>query len=599
MSQQKVTSPRPPSKTSLVASGKNVIDEDDSTKPDFIYGGPFIKVEKPSPFINTTTPINLPLQGTFKKSFAYYSLKDRLPVILTKVIDYLSREGSAIKSAHSAGDDDIQGLIQYITKLKNDLITNKKYDLFTVDTPEAKRWNRWIESCDSQHYFTNTWVFTECYVYRRLREGCELSKGLKNFDPFDDQKLKAFQFSLEPMCVVADKLVGMLPPSDKDKRKADFIMLLKICLWANKCDLSLSMGEQVSLKNTDGKERSASVVSLSILDPFKMVLDLKDKVLVDDSSKICDQIIAKTDAMSKAIAAEPEPEAKSQTKLEDKSEAEREQAEEPPKIPCPAKMVLPEVVTFDIVCDNSGYELFSDLCLANFLISQDIVKKVRFHVKKIPWFVSDVTPVDFKKTLEMCANANYSREVPQEAPTEPGEGEGEGAAVPPQRVSADSLRELGHKWMQFFEDGTFVVMCDEFWTSPIMYKEMKAQAFQLYRKLQLTAAVLFKGDLNYRKLLAERNCVPTLSFDQALQGFNPAPIIALRTVKADLICGLPKGKFEQLNKIDEKWMEKGDYGVIQYSGKVEPLKVSDRPCADYGAECRGALCPAQPTDIVT
>lgn len=67
MSQQKVTSPRPPSKTSLVASGKNVIDEDDSTKPDFIYGGPFIKVEKPSPFINTTTPINLPLQGTFKK----------------------------------------------------------------------------------------------------------------------------------------------------------------------------------------------------------------------------------------------------------------------------------------------------------------------------------------------------------------------------------------------------------------------------------------------------------------------------------------------------------------------------------------------------
>ncbi|KPJ14847.1 UPF0364 protein C6orf211-like [Papilio machaon] len=395
MSQQKVGSPRAPSKTS-VASDKNLIDEDESTKPDFIYGGPFIKIEKPSPFINTTTPINIPLQGTFKKSFAYYSLRDRLPVILTKVIDYLSREGSKIKSAHGAGDEDIRGLIQYVTKLKNDLVTNKKYDLLTVDTPEAKRWNQWIENCDSQHYFTNTWVFTECYVYRRLREGCELSKGLKNFDPFDEQKLKAFQNSLEPMCVVADKLVTMLSPSDKDKRKADFITLLKICLWSNKCDLSLSMGEQVSLKSSDGKERSASVVSLSILDPFKMVLDLKDKVLVDDSAKICDQVIAKTEAMAKAIAAEADPAAKSEAKLEAKSEVDGETAEEPPKIPCPAKMVLPEVVTFDIVCDNSGYELFSDLCFAHFLISQEIVKKVRFHVKKIPWFVSDVTPVDFK-----------------------------------------------------------------------------------------------------------------------------------------------------------------------------------------------------------
>ncbi|XP_045540784.1 damage-control phosphatase ARMT1 isoform X2 [Papilio machaon] len=594
MSQQKVGSPRAPSKTS-VASDKNLIDEDESTKPDFIYGGPFIKIEKPSPFINTTTPINIPLQGTFKKSFAYYSLRDRLPVILTKVIDYLSREGSKIKSAHGASDDDIRGLIQYVTKLKNDLVTNKKYDLLTVDTPEAKRWNQWIENCDSQHYFTNTWVFTECYVYRRLREGCELSKGLKNFDPFDEQKLKAFQNSLEPMCVVADKLVTMLPPSDKDKRKADFITLLKICLWSNKCDLSLSMGEQVSLKSSDGKERSASVVSLSILDPFKMILDLKDKVLVDDSAKICDQVIAKTEAMAKAIAAEADPAAKSEAKFE----VDGETAEEPPKIPCPAKMVLPEVVTFDIVCDNSGYELFSDLCFAHFLISQEIVKKVRFHVKKIPWFVSDVTPVDFKKTLEMCTNANYSREVPQEAPADSGEGVGAAEPPPPLTVSADNLRQLGTQWMQFFQDGTFVVMCDDFWTSPIMYKDMKMQEFQLYRKLQLTAAILFKGDLNYRKLLAERNCVPTLSFEQALQGFNPAPIIALRTVKADLICGLPKGKFEQLNKIDEKWMEKGDYGVIQYSGKVEPLKPSDRPCPDYGEECRGVICPAQPTDIVT
>lgn len=36
-------------------------------KPDFIYGGPFIKPSTMAPFMDSGTPINLPLQGTFKK----------------------------------------------------------------------------------------------------------------------------------------------------------------------------------------------------------------------------------------------------------------------------------------------------------------------------------------------------------------------------------------------------------------------------------------------------------------------------------------------------------------------------------------------------
>ncbi|CAK1594875.1 unnamed protein product [Parnassius mnemosyne] len=582
------------SQVSTVVSVENTNEVDDSTKPDFIYGGPFIKVEKPSPFINTTTPINLQLQGTFKKSFAYYSLRERMPVILTKVIDYLSREGNKIKTKHGATDDDIRSLMQYINKLKNDLVTNKKYDLLTVDTPEAKKWNQWIEETDTQNYFLNTWVFTECYVYRRLREGCELTKGLQNFDPFDEQKEKSFQNSLEPMCVVAEKLTTMLQTGDKDKRKADFTTLLKICLWANKCDLSLSMGEQVSLKSNElnNDANQATALCMGVIDPFQMILDFKDKVLVDDSGKIYDQVIAKAEAMAKTIAGEPEVQSVSSKKgsptASPPAEEETKETEETPKIPCPSKMTIPDAVMFDIVCDNAGYELFSDLCLAHFLIAQGIVQKVRFHVKKIPWFVSDVTPNDFKYVVESCRTADYKKEMaPEIKPEAP---EGEAPDNTPRVLNADNLRQLGEAWAKFLEDGTFIVMCDDFWTSPHVYKDMKKYDFNLYRKLQFAVAILFKGDLNYRKLLGERNCNPTLGFEAALQGFMPAPLIALRTVKADLICGLPKGKFEQLNKLDEKWMEKGDYGVIQYCPKSEPLKPSDRPCAEYGAECRGVVC---------
>ncbi|XP_047541013.1 damage-control phosphatase ARMT1-like isoform X3 [Vanessa atalanta] len=543
------------------------------------------------PVMRIVTPRNVEMCAIYGMSFAYYSLKERLPIILTKVIDYLSREGSKIKSANSASDEDIRGYIQYITKLKNDLVTNKKYDLLTVDTPEARKWNEWISNTENQYYFTNIWVFSECYVYRRLREGCELSKGLQNFDPFDEQKEQSFVNSLEPMCVVADKLMTMLPPSDKDKRKADFMTLLKICLWANKCDLSLSMGEQVTLNSADG---SSGVKK--IIDPFQIVNDLKDKLLVDDTAKISDLVVTKAEAMAKTIEGNTNlktkcscnrlatlaglPPCKQECCEEAKPSEEGAAEGEAQQAPCPGKLTVPPTVMFDIVCDNAGYELFADLCLAHFLVSQNIVKKVRFHVKRIPWFVSDVTPRDFKYVIRSCAQANYSREVPVES-----KPEGETEASEPEglrSVNSNSLVNLGGIWRKLVDDGTFVVMCDDFWTSPHVYKDMKQHDPDLYRKLQFAVAVMFKGDLNYRKLLGERNCNPTLAFESALQGFTPAPLVALRTVKADLVCGLPKGKWEQLNGIDDKWMEKGDYGVIQLCAKTEALKASERPCAPDG-----------------
>ncbi|KAL4707526.1 hypothetical protein ACJJTC_000278 [Scirpophaga incertulas] len=465
-------------------------------------------------------------------------------------------------------DQDIRGLIQYISKLKNEIATNKKYELMTVDTPEAKKWNDWIGDAPNQYYFTNTWVFSECYVYRRLREGCEIHKSLNDFDPFGEQKAQSFAIALEPMCVVADKVMTMLSESNKDKRKADFISLIKICLWANKCDLSLSVGEQISIDPSNQTKNEVNGAAASnIFDPFQMITDYKDKVLVDDSSKAFDQIIIKTDNIRKAIAAE---------------EQGGGEKEEDIKIPCPAKMTVPHyypIINYivntppkslkDIVCDNAGYELFSDLVVASFLIEQNIVDKVRFHVKKIPWFVSDVTPKDFQYVVEQCKTASFSKTVPREPKPGPAEVK---TAPESTSITADNLHQLGQQWSQYLADGKFVVLCDDFWTSPHVYKDMKKYDSNLYRKLQFAAAILFKGDLNYRKLLGEVNWNPVTSFETALQGFLPAPMLAVRTVKADLICGLPKGKWEQITKLDEQWMQKGDYGVIQFCTKAEPLK---------------------------
>ena len=54
----------------------------------------------------------------------------------------------------------------------------------------------------------------------------------------------------------------------------------------------------------------------------------------------------------------------------------------------------------DIVLDNSGYELFTDLCLAIFLTEKKFTNRIRFYVKRYPWFVSDVTVNDFHWIVE-------------------------------------------------------------------------------------------------------------------------------------------------------------------------------------------------------
>lgn len=96
---------------------------------------------------------------------------------------------------------------------------------------------------------------------------------------------------------------------------------------------------------------------------------------------------------------------------------------------------------------------------------------------------------------------------------------------------------------------------------------MREVANDLYQYLAEAQLVIFKGDLNYRKLLADISWDPTDDFLTCLKGFQPTNICSLRTVKADLICGLPQGKAEELDRLDSQWMITGEYGVVMFMEK--------------------------------
>lgn len=147
-------------------------------------------------------------------------------------------------------------------------------------------------------------------------------------------------------------------------------------------------------------------------------------------------------------------------------------------------------IIVDFVQDNSGYELFTDFILVSFMLKYKLATKVRFHVKAIPWFISDVMPADFHWSIRQLTDD-----------------------------VDEHLAALGRSLTSHLAAGS-IELCpvEYFWTGPWEFHQMANIRPQLYRSLTESQLVLFKGDLNYRKLLGDFNWPFGTSFKEALKG---------------------------------------------------------------------------------
>ncbi|CAH8516589.1 unnamed protein product [Schistosoma bovis] len=156
-----------------------------------------------------------------------------------------------------------------------------------------------------------------------------------------------------------------------------------------------------------------------------------------------------------------------------------------------------------IILDNSGPELAADLCLAEYLLTSHIADHVSFHGKSIPWFVSDVTGKDFNWLLNMNIL------------------ELEGA-------NNDQYAHLVSKWSEVWrkriQDSSFRFETSYFWTTPCTYDEIEVVDASLYQDLSRNYdLIIFKGDLNYRKLLGDRQWKPD-NLDDKINAFHRVQI---------------------------------------------------------------------------
>lgn len=203
----------------------------------------------------------------------------------------------------------------------------------------------------------------------------------------------------------------------------------------------------------------------------------------------------------------------------------------------------------DFVLDNAGFELYCDCVYADWLVQAGIAKEVHFHGKRIPWFVSDVTRKDWQWLLNNMAYGSLFADASE--------------------ADKESLRTLGERWKQYEKEGKWVYEQHPFWCTGYTFWEIASEAPDLFLYLSESDLVIFKGDLNHRKLTYDCQAPTSTPFDVAigpLAGEEGAPPVAsLRTIKSDVVVDVPLEVSEKLDKEEPGWRISGKYAVVLLS----------------------------------
>ena len=200
-----------------------------------------------------------------------------------------------------------------------------------------------------------------------------------------------------------------------------------------------------------------------------------------------------------------------------------------------------------IVLDNAGFELLTDLVFAGYLILSGYAIKVVLHGKRLPWFVSDVNPEDLNYLIEGFVNGTIYDDIDS--------------------ADKDELREAGKYWKGLIQSDMLEFRAELFWTTQHPFGRLPIVEPGLFEDLADADLVVYKGDLNYRKLTYDGMWPHSTPFSEALgplakkydgQGVRS---LVLRTAKADVCVGLKPG---QDNDLEEGWTRNGKYAMVSY-----------------------------------
>ncbi|MFJ8954392.1 damage-control phosphatase ARMT1 family protein [Streptomyces sp. NPDC102381] len=187
--------------------------------------------------------------------------------------------------------------------------------------------------------------------------------------------------------------------------------------------------------------------------------------------------------------------------------------------------------TVSLVADNAGRELLADLLLVDHLLNSGRAARVIVQVKPYPYYVSDAMTADVVDCVRRLTRAG-------------------GAAA-----------EAGGRIWEAMGDGRLEVRAHPFSCAPLPYADMPDD---LRAEFAATTLTVLKGDLNYRRLVGDRLWEPTASFAERV-AYWPTPVVALRTLKCDVIVGLEASVRNALDAAEphQKWRVSGAHALVQ------------------------------------
>jgi len=169
------------------------------------------------------------LSGKNEGTFAYITIRDRLPDILTKVIDtFVQLASKELSNGNVDEAEDSKSIISKLSKLKNEMQTDKEILQLVDNYDEVNIWNDFISSMpilvekkEKPSWYSVAWLSCECYLYRRIFETLQLSSYHTSYDPFFEQKSKAFYSSQKAMQTLASYLIKFVNNSNGNSGMSD------------------------------------------------------------------------------------------------------------------------------------------------------------------------------------------------------------------------------------------------------------------------------------------------------------------------------------------------------------------------------------------
>ncbi|KAL2755988.1 hypothetical protein ACRALDRAFT_1050734 [Sodiomyces alcalophilus JCM 7366] len=436
--------------------------------------------------VSATSPS--PIWTSAEGSMAQATAKTRWPVIVQGMIDDVQQtidDDSDTRNAKEGLD-----IIQELQALKENIEGDAALPALPEDgSSDIMGYNAQLASFGPMSWHNCPWLFAECYLYRRVHAIISGAPSWRGYDIFARAKLSSLISSKTAVQELSARYMSLSTvDAFNNNDRSDFaytifVEMTQIALWGNATDLSLLT--------------AASPDQLEAIQGRKAIEEGQARIVSNDMADAWTYLSAHAGG------------------------------------------------AVDIILDNAGFELFTDLLYSLYLIDSGLAGSVRLHVKSMPWFVSDVNPHDIPILVSTLSDPRFfdlNGRVPA----------------------------LAARIQRLLNEGRIVMEEHPFWTTGYDFQCMPAVAPDLLGRLSTSTLVVFKGDLNYRKLVRDATWPYTTPFAEALgplagpKGFK---ILALRTNKADVCVGVDEETVRRL-KVQEpgdNWVKNGKYAVISLS----------------------------------